>query len=279
MKNEDLLNRWLDIHNRNYLEYYFNQKEPRWHTKQFFLQSYYLFQRLKDDGSWDDYIKDYHKIFLRDPNNDWYGRRSPVDKEKAWENSIEWTNTFFIIRDVGFPYNRSSRKKMSKNLQYYIENALSSPFDNCHDFMICSAIEVFPKTFSSQKDRFIDILEKNSDTKDFTPHQLMAYLKLLKNESDHQELKEKVQDLLISWINNPEGSENQQVLIWARLLTNMGWWDLYQKYIETIKINFNKNLKEIHSIDWNNISIILEAVYISASPEKKMRFRVRLKKK
>ena len=100
MKIEKLIEKWLKSHNEKYLIYYFNEKEPRWHVKQFFLQSYYFFKQLNKDNSWREYIKDYCKLFRRDPSNDWYGKRSPIGPKKSWENSIEWTNVFYIIHDI-----------------------------------------------------------------------------------------------------------------------------------------------------------------------------------
>ena len=146
MQPNELVNAWIKYHNKNYINYCFEYKEPRWHTKQFFLYSYKLLGRLNNDNRWTDYLSKYSEIFRRDPANDYYGYRDPSDQnsEKAMKNSLEWANIFELNNIVGFPYNESAKEKMLKRSERFLSNALQSLPNFHHDILICSAIEFMP---------------------------------------------------------------------------------------------------------------------------------------
>lgn len=271
MNIETLKNDWIEKHSKYYSEYYSNQKEPRYNLKQFFFQSYLLFKRFSSDTKWLEYMEDYRKIFRRDPNKGWYKYRSPKDEMKAWINSFEWVNTLEIISEVGFPYKEKSVKKnMLRYLKRFVGEALESPYEDGHDFMLISVIKIFDKEFTSLKKDFINWLEKELKNNNFTPHQLMAYMTFLRNETDCIGLYRDVEKKLISWIQNPSGSVDEQVLIWARLLTRLEWWEAYSGLYSLIIDNFIKNFESVKSIAYNNQSIILEAIFVSLSKKEKV---------
>lgn len=271
MKLNELIDQWLRHHNEKYTEYMFNEKEPRWHTKQFFLYSYRLLLRLGHDRNWEEYIERYKDLFRRDPSNDYYGRRSPVDPERAWDNSLEWANIFELVGLVGFPYNESAKEKMLKNAYRYLEEAKSSMERDCHDIMICSAVKFLPKEFEGYREWLLDWISKYISTSDPTPHQIIAYLSVIEDVQNHEDLRERLLSKLLSWIKSPTETARRQILIWARLSTRL---NLIFKFLNSdiqklLKENFFKCLEEIHSIEWHNLPIILEAAYKLSDPEVK----------
>ena len=219
-------------------------------------------------------MEDYCKIFRRDPSNDWYKYRSPVDNGYAWRNSFEWVNTLEIISEVGFPYKEVSVKKnMLKYLKFFSNEALKSPNQNGHDFMLMSVIKVFNKEFSSLKKDFIKWLKNEIKNDDFTPHQLTAYMTFLRNESDYIELYNDVEKKLIAWINNPSDTVDRQLLIWARLLTRLEWWEAYSDLKCLMIDNFIKNFESVNHLNYNNQSIILEAIFVTLSEKEREEFQ------
>lgn len=271
MNPNELIDQWLRHHNEKYTEYMFNEREPRWHTKQFFLYSYRLILRLGEDGNWEEYIEGYKDLFRRDPSNDYYGRRSPVDPEKAWDNSLEWASMFELVGLVGFPYNESAKEKMLKNAHKYLEEAKSAPERDCHDIMLCSAIKFLPTQFERYKDWLLDWILRYIDTSDPTPHQIMAYLSVVGDVQNNEALRERLLSKLLSWIKSPSETSRRQILIWARLSARFDWIlrFLNLDIQELLKENFFKCLKEIHSIEWYNLPIILEATYKLSDSEGK----------
>jgi len=271
MKLNELIDQWLRHHNEKYTEYMFNEKEPRWHTKQFFLYSYRLLLRLGHDRNWEEYIERYKDIFRRDPSNDYYGRRSPVDPQKAWDNSLEWANIFELVELVGFPYNESAKEKMLKNAHKYLEESKNAPEKDCHDIMLCSAIKFLPKDFGRYRDWLLDWISEYINTSDSTPHQLIAYLSVIENDREHEELQKRLLSKLVSWMKSPTETSRRQILIWARLSTRCEQIlqllnSNIQKYLKEI---FFKCLEEIHHIEWHNLPMILEAAYGLSDSERK----------
>jgi len=141
MRSNRLIDSWISLHNKHYVNYCYESKEPRWHTKQFFLYSYRFLNRLNKDNRWTEYLSKYSEIFRRDPSNDYYGYRDPCDQdpEKARKNSLEWANLFELNALVGFPYNESAKEKMLNRAEKFLKNASKSPQDYFHDIMLCSA--------------------------------------------------------------------------------------------------------------------------------------------
>jgi hypothetical protein len=178
MRNNELMEAWIRYHNKNYVKYYFESNEPRWHTKQFLLYSYRLLIRLNNDNRWTDYLSRYSDIFRRDPSNDYYGHRDPndPDSEKAMKNSLEWANLFELNGLVGFPYNESAKKKMLKMSEKYLENSLPHLPDLLHDIMFCSAIEFMPEQFGFLSDLIFEWMDEYTSKNEVTPHQIIAYI-------------------------------------------------------------------------------------------------------
>ena len=262
MDMNELIDQWLRHHNEKYVEYLFNEREPRWHTKQFFLYSYRLILRLGHDRDWVEYVERYKDLFRRDPSNDYYGHRSPIDSEKARENSLEWANTFELVGLVGFPYNKSAKEKMLKNAHRYIEEAKASPEKDNHDIMLCSAVKFLPQEFKGYRDWLLSWISEYINTSDPTPHQIIAYLNVLE-DSHGYDLRDRLLKKLLSWIKSPSGTSRRQILIWARLSTRLEWISQFSNpdMQKLLKENFFKCLNEIHSIEWHNLPIILEAAY------------------
>jgi len=271
MNLNELIDQWLRHHNEKYTEYMFNEKEPRWHTKQFFLHSYRLLLQLGHDKNWGEYIERYKDIFRRDPSNDYYGRRSPVDPQRAWDNSLEWANTFELVELVGFPYNESAKEKMLKNAYKYLEEAKSAPEKDCHDIMLCSAIKFLPEEFGRYRDWLLGWISEYIKKSNPTPHQIIAYLSIVEDTQNHKGVRKRLLDILQSWIKSPTGTPRRQILIWARLSTRLDWSLQFSDSTaqRLLRENFFKCLKEIYSIEWHNLPMILEAAYILSDSEKK----------
>lgn len=269
MQSRKLIESWIRYHNKNYIKYCFESKEPRWHTKQFFLYSYKFFNRLNADNRWTEYLSNYSDIFKRDPANDYYWHRDPCnqDPEKARLNSLEWANIFELNALVGFPYNDSAKEKMLTNAEKFLKYAARSPKDHLHDFMICSAIEFMPDYFGFLGNQFFDWANDYTSKNKVTPHQIVAYLNALKGFEGYEHLKDSLINELISWIISPEeSSPRRQILIWARLATRLEWNSrISDREIQLLlKNNFLKCLEEIPyppQSDWHNIPLILEAMY------------------
>lgn len=278
MNIDNLKDKWIEQHNEHYSKYYSNEKELRFQLKQFFFQSYLLMKRFSKDQQWIEYLEDYRKIFKRDPDRDWYSHRDPTDEENAWRNSFEWVNIFEIISEVGFPYKEKSvRRNMLKYLEIYTKKALENPGENGHDFMLMGAFKVFSKEFDKLKQNFILWLNKGIGIKEFTPHQLMAYMVFLKNEKNEKKLYDNIETKLIEWIKNPTESEYRQVLIWARLITRFEWWPQHSDFIDLMKDNFNSCLEKINTIDFSNQTILLEAAFMVLSEREKENFQQSIK--
>jgi hypothetical protein len=268
MRQDELIDAWIRHHNKHYNKYCYESKEPRWHTKQFFLYSYKLLERLNKDNSWAEYLSKYSEIFRRDPADDYYGYRDPSDSdpEKARRNSLEWANIFELNALIGFPYNESAKEKMLKRSERFLSNALKSLPDCHHDILICSAIEFMPETYGSLSEAFFKWLDKYSSNNEVTPHQIIAYLSTLKNFDEYKYLKTRLIEKFLFWIKNPEENSRRQILIWARLVTRLEWClELSNKDTqELLKSNFLKCLKELpgpNQLDWYNIPIIIDALY------------------
>ena len=278
MQIDDLVKEWLRHHNEKYLEYLYNLKEPRFTIKQFFLYSYHLFRRFSqddDDIIWKEYLDSYADIFLRDPSNDYYGYRSPTDPDdkKAFRNSLEWSNIFEIVDLVGYPYNNSAKNKMLKYAKIGLRDAIKSPEKSGHDFMLCSAIAYLRDEFTEFRDPLLCWIDEYIDFNEVTPHQITAYLNMVKMLEGCDRLKNKLINVLLSNIDSIKVNDTarRQILIWARLSTRLDW------YFETSKTEKQRifkeslfsNLDRIHQLDWQNIPIILEAVYhLSEGDEK-----------
>lgn len=276
MRPNELIDAWIKHHNKNYTNYCCECKEPRWHTKQFFLYSYKLLNRLNNDNRWTDYLSKYSDIFRRDPANDYYGYRDPNDPDfdKAWKNSLEWANLFELNSLVGFPYNNSAKEKMLNRVGNFLSKALQFPSRCSHDIMICSAIEFMPEHFEFLSNIFFEWIDEYTTKNEVTPHQLIAYINALKGFNKYDYLKNNLVDRLISWIRDPGESSRRQILIWARLATRLEWClEVSDKEIQgLIKNNFLKCLREIPQSpqsDWYNIPIILEAFYKLSTPSNK----------
>jgi len=265
MRQEELMDSWIKFHNKHYINYCYESKEPRWNTKQFFLYSYKLLNRLNYDNRWADYLSKYSEIFRRDPADDYYGYRDPSDPdpEKARKNSLEWANIFELNSLVGFPYNESAKKKMLKRSERFLSNALKSLPYSHHDILCCSAIEFMPEHYRFLSDDFFKWMDEYSSNNEVTPHQIIAYLNALKNFDEYNYLKNILIEKLLFWIRNTEETSRRQILIWARLATRIEWClELSDNDIqETIKTNFFNCLREIYQLDWYNIPIIMDALY------------------
>ena len=52
MQQDELIEKWIYFHNKHYINYCYESKEPRYGMKQFFLYSYKLLHRMNDDNRW-----------------------------------------------------------------------------------------------------------------------------------------------------------------------------------------------------------------------------------
>lgn len=278
MQQNELMEKWIHLHNKHYINYCYEFKEPRYNTKQFFLYSYKLLHRMNSDNRWTDYLDKYSDIFRRDPANDYYGYRDPTDQnpDNARKNSIEWINIFEINNLIGFPYNESAKEKMLKNSKKFLLQSLKSLPDYHTDIMICSAIEFMPNYFGDLRNIFFDWLEIYISENEFTPHQMIAYLNALKGSDNYKSLRNKIIRKLLYWIKNPEDTARRQILIWARLVTRLEWCpEIFDQEIQRLlRTNFfecfNQMPKPPQS-DWQNIPILLEALYCLSTPDMKKR--------
>ncbi len=269
MNYTDLTNYWITKHNENYYTYLISIKEPRYSVKTFFLNSYHLFKTLGKE--WEGYLERYPNLFRRDPANDYYKYRNPTEKSFGRRNSLEWTTAFEIIAEIGFPHNESATRDFLKYSKIFLEKAMRSPDIMWIDFMLSSAVAHLPGVYVDVKEWFPSQLEKYMRTEKLNPHQLMIYLKALRQYDGYSELRSRIISELINWIRNPIGTSRKQVLVWARLVTRMEWLDdiTTSGIKEIIKDHFIRALEEVFEVDWSNAPMIMEAYYLCADKSEK----------
>lgn len=266
-----LIKIWVEPFNEHYTNYLFNEQEPRYYEKQFFLYSYNLFNRL--GGDWGEYIKQYSELFRRDPSNDYYGSRNPCEliEDKARKNSLEWAVIFEIVNKIGFPYNNSAKTKLLDNAKKYLSMAKQSPVINFHDIMLCSAVENLPDYFKEIREWIPSWVSTHIQTPETSVHQLIAYLNALKNISHTDDIKSELIKRVSSWVGSPTETSRRQILIWARLATRLEWTGVFSNSEAQLKLktNFFQNLNSVHDIDWANRPIILETAYKLSDSDRK----------
>lgn len=267
MESRELVDYWIIKHNEKFTKYLFDG-EPRYSLKTFFLNSYYLFETLGDE--WEEYLESFEKLFRKDPSNDYYGYRDPLEADHERENALEWTTLYEIISKVGFPYNRSAKEKLLTRSTTFLEKAMSNPESTWVDFMLSSAVANLPECFQNIT-KWLPSQIKKYIQDERTPHHYMAYLNALKSLENQDELKEKITALLIDWIESPKGTPEAQIIIWARLITRLNWLPkIMESDIQTkINTNFLKTLDEVHSVEWHYSPMILEAYYKCTDDEKR----------
>ncbi len=268
MDYKKLIDYWIEQHNEKYSNYIFEEREPRYDLKNFFLNSYYLFREFGED--WETYIDSYNDLFRRDPSNDYYQYRDPLEKDKERQNALEWTSLFEIIANVGFPHNRSAKENLLKNSTNYLKFAKFRPNSPWVDFMLSSAVANLPECFDFVKNWLPLQISKYIES-ECSPHQYIAYLNALKNCENQSDLKEKIVTKLVDWIRSPKGTPEAQVIIWARLITRLNW---LPEFMETgikkeIQSNFLKTLDSIYSVSWHYSPMILEAYYVCSDQNKR----------
>jgi len=270
MNYEDLTHYWINKHNEKYYEYLKSIEEPRYSVKTFFLNSYRLFKTLGKE--WEDYLEGYSALFRRDPANDYYKYRDPTQESVERRNSLEWTTAFEIVAAVGFPHNESAKRDFIKYSREFLEKAMKSPNSMWVDFMLSSAVAHLPNVYADVEKWFPSQLEKYIQNEDVGPNQLIMYLKALSKYEGQTELRAKILSKLMEWIQNPVGTSNKQVLVWARLITSMQWLeDLKKPEIKEILIsNFVRALNAVYQVDWANSPIFLEAFYLITDEAKRI---------
>jgi len=256
MQVNDLVDNWLKHFNEKYTQYKSKEEEPRYHLKHFFLYSYSFLRKLQNENKWDEYLKQFEELFCRDPANDYYGYRSPLDSQNARENSLEWVAIFEIVNLVGYPYNESAKEKMLINARKYLEEAKNFPDRDYHDIMICSAIEFLPDQFGNYKEWLASWLTEYISVSEPTPHQIVAYMNALK-EPKYKDLRDRLFKILLFWIRKPKNYPKRQLLIWARIFSRL---DLsrHPELHEIIQRNFFACLHKTFSVDWPNLPLILD---------------------
>ena len=269
MNYTDLTNYWITKHNEQYYTYLTSIKEPRYSVKTFFLNSYYLFRTLGKE--WESYLERYPNLFRRDPANDYYKYRDPTESSVERRNSLEWTTAFEIVAEIGFPHNESATRDFLKYSKKFLEKAMMSPNAKWVDFMLASAVAHLPDEYVDVKEWFPSQLEKYMLNEKLSPHQLMAYLRALRQYDGHSELRSRIISKLINWIRNPVGTSRKQILIWARLIARMQWLeDVTKSEIKgIIEDNFVRALEDVFEVDWSNAPMILEAYYLCANESEK----------
>lgn len=264
-----LTNYWIIKHNEKYYEYITSIKEPRYGVKTFFLNSYYLFRALGKE--WEGYLERYPNLFRRDPANDYYKYRDPTERSFGRRNSLEWTTAFEIVAEFGFPHNESAKRDFLKFSKKFLDKAMRSPNTAWIDFMLSSAVAHLPGEYIDVKEWFPSQLEKYVHNEKLSPHQLMIYLKALRQYEEHSELRSRIISKLINWIQNPVGTTNKQILVWARLITRMQWLEdiLGSGIKEIIEVRFARTLGNVFQVDWSNAPMILEAYYLCTDKTEK----------
>ncbi|MGD0996188.1 MAG: hypothetical protein ABR909_11775 [Candidatus Bathyarchaeia archaeon] len=263
-----LTNYWIKLHNEKYPEYLMSSKEPRYAMKSFFLNSYCFLKAL--GGEWASYIERYDDLFRRDPSNDFYGKRDPTDTNHQRDNSLEWSTAFEIAKEVGFPHNESAKTKFLRYSNLYLSKAMESGDLPWTDFMLSSAIANLPNEYPAIQECFSSRAEQWLKKQDISPHQLIAYLKGIKNCQGNDTIVNEIYVRLLNWIENPAGTADKQILIWARLVVNIqSLGCLTEDTQNKIKRNFLDSLSKVYSLssNWLNSPLILQAYYECASPE------------
>jgi len=179
MNHVTLTNYWIKHHNEKYYEYLLSGEEPRYSVKTFFLNSYRFFKIFGRE--WETYIERYDDLFRRDPSNDFYGLRDPTDPVRSRENSLEWSTAFEIVAQVGFPHNESAKIKFLKYSREFLAKAMKSPDAKWLDIMLSSAVANLPNEYSAVQKWLPSQLEEWLKKENVGPHQLVAYLKAIKN--------------------------------------------------------------------------------------------------
>lgn len=138
------------------------------------------------------------------------------------------------------------------------------------DFIICSAVAHLQNKYPNTKDWLPSQIKKYLE-KQPGPHQLMIYLKALRVYQDENDLKNQVLTKLTSWIDNPVGTVEAQINIWARLITRMQWVPelTTAEMNEKIVSNFTRTLDAIHGVYWSYSPMILEAAYLVGDKKQK----------
>ena len=273
MNYKDLTDYWIKHHNDKYQKYLRSMREPRYQLKTFFLNSYYFFRTLGNE--WTDYLVRYTNLFRRDPANDFYAYRDPTDEGNERRNSLEWTTAFEIVAETGFPFNESAKRDFLKFSRNFLEKAMRSPNTRMIDFMLSSAVAHLPNEYADVRDWLPSQLERYVENEELSPHQLMMYLKALRNYEKYDELRAKITSELIDWIKNPAGTIDRQILIWARLITRMQWLeDIAKSDIREISVDrFIHALDNVYQVNWSYSPMILEAFYLSADEAEKDNIR------
>jgi hypothetical protein len=252
-----------------------NWTEPRYDLKSFFMSSYHLFKTLKE--GWGEYLVGFPNLFRRDPANDFYKYRDPTDRTWSRRNALEWVSAFEIFGKIGYPYNESATQHFLKFSRLYLEKAKRDPNAEWMDFMLCSAVANLPNQYENLRDWLPSQIEQYLKS-DKSPHQLMIYLKALKNCNCPENLKEQIIAKLLDWINNPRGTIDKQILIWSRLLTRMQWVPQlsHSEIKELISENFRRSFEIVYAVNesnWSNSPMILEAAYLVADDEKRKQIK------
>jgi len=263
-----LTNYWITKHNEQYYKYLISIKEPRYMLKTFFLNSYYLFEALGKE--WEKYLERYPNLFRRDPADDFYKYRDPIESSRRL-NSLEWTTAFEIVGEFGFPHNESAKRDFLKFSKIFLEKAMRSPNTRWVDFMLSSAVAHLPDEYVDVKEWLPSQLEKYIQNEELSPHQLMMYLKALGQYEGHDELRARIISKLVDWTRNPVGTINKQILIWARLITRMQWLEaITETGLNNIIGNrFIRALDNVYQVDWSNSPMILEAYYLCTDESEK----------
>jgi hypothetical protein len=269
MKIDDLTNYWVTKHNEHYFEYLTNYREPRFNFKSFFLYSYYFVKAL--GKSWDNYLLGYSTLFRRDPSNDYYKKRDPTDATSGRRNSLEWTSAFEIVAEIGFPHNESAKRNFLYYSKMFLEKAKKLSNIKWIDFFLSSAVANLPNEYASIKEWLPSQLEKYVREESPSPHRLMIYLKALGKYEGQDELRSRILSKLVDWIRHPSGTSEQQVLVWARLITRMQWLKELSNgdMKQVLKENFVRSLDAVYGVEWSNSPMILEASYSVADEDRK----------
>ena len=263
----DLVNRWVKHHNEKYFDYLTSNREPRYTVKTFFLNSYKFLKTLGRE--WENYLERYSNIFQRDPSKGFYKYRDPTQGSER-RNSLEWTTAFEIVNEVGFPYNESAKRDFIKFSKISLKRVMMMPDIDYVDFMVSSAVAHLSEIYIDVKEWFPSQLEKYLQN-DLNPHQLMIYLKALREYEGYSELRNEIISRLLNWIKNPVGTMNGQIIVWARLITRMQWLQEIKKpeIRELIEKGFSHALDNVYEANWAYNPMILEACYLVSDETKR----------
>lgn len=263
MDHNKLADDWIRTFNKQYQDYLYNGKEPRYFKKTFFLNTFYLFNTF--GGEWKDYLEKYQEIFKRDPSNDYYKYRDPLveNSEEKRRNTLEWATLFEIVSQVGYPHNNSAKDNLLSYSRQFLKKGMNNPNSDWIDFMFSSAVANLPDEFPFLKDWLPGQISEYIK-EECTPHQYMTYLTALRNYDSQKELKDEILNKLKEWIISPKGNPETQTLIWTRLITRCGWLlELMGDDIqEESKKNFLKNLEKVKILNWAYHPMFLECYYL-----------------